>query len=128
MTKLTFKEETYQVIGACIKAHKNLGNGFQEDVYKEVLAKELTKSAIPFEQNKQLPIYYDGNRLDKFLCADFVCFNKIMLNIKAIDFLSEMIKQQALNYLKSTNLEVCLLVNFGENSLTWKRFIHTVPE
>lgn len=125
MTKLILQEETYKVIGACIKVHKNLGNGFQEAVYKEALTKELTKAEITFEQDKELSIYYGGTQLDKSLFTDFVCYEKIMLYIKATDFLSDILKQQALNYLKSTNLEVCLLVNFGENSLTWKRFIHT---
>lgn len=128
MTKLILQEETYKVIGACIKVHKNLGNGFQEAVYKEALTKELAKAEIPFEQDKELSIYYQGSRLDKSLFTDFVCFGKVMLYTKATDFLNDILKQQALNYLKSTDLEVCLLVNFGQNSLTWKRFIHTPSE
>lgn len=125
MSKLVLEEETYKVIGACIKVHKNLGNGFSEDVYHEALEKELVKAEIPFEQEKKLPIYYEGTQLDKYSVADFVCFDKIIVEIQSIGFLSPNIKQQALNYLKSTNLEVGLLINFGENSLTWKRFIHT---
>ena len=125
MSKLVLEEETYKVIGACIKVHKNLGNGFSEAVYHEALEKEMVKAEIPFEKEKKLPIYYDGNKLNEYSVADFVCFDKIIVEIKSIDFLNTNIKQQALNYLKSTNLEVGLLINFGENSLTWKRFIHT---
>lgn len=127
-TKLVLKEETYQVIGACINVHKTLGNGFSEAVYHQALEKELAKAEIPFEQEKKLPIYYEGNKLNEFSVADFVCFDKIILEIKCIGFLNSNIKQQAINYLKSTNLEVGLLINFGENSLTWKRFIHTPLE
>ena len=123
-TKLVLEEETYKVIGACINVHKKLGNGFSEAVYQEALVKELSKATIPFEQQKKLSIYYDGSRLNKHFVADFVCFEKILVEIKSMDFLNSNIKQQALNYLKSTNLEVGLLINFGENSLTWKRFIH----
>jgi GxxExxY protein len=125
VSKLVFEEETYKVIGACIKVHKNLGNGFSEEVYHEALVKELLKAEIPFEQEKNLPIYYEGSQLNKYYVADFVCFDKIIIEIKSISFLDTNIKQQALNYLKSTNLEVGLLINFGEISLTWKRFIHT---
>ncbi len=128
MTKLTFEEETYKVIGLSIKVHKKLGKGFQEAVYKEALTKELTKAEITFEKDKELSIYYDGNQMEKSLLTDFVCFGKIMVYIKATDSLNDSLKKQALNYLKSTNLDVCLLMNFGENSLTWKRFIHTPSE
>jgi GxxExxY protein len=123
--KLVLEEETYKVIGACIKVHKTLGNGFSKAVYQEALVKELEKGAIPFEQEKKLPIYYQGNKLNTYSVADFVCFDKIIIELQSISFLNTNIKQQALNYLKSTNLEVGLLINFGENSLTWKRFIHT---
>ena len=125
MSKLVLEEETYKVIGACIKVHKNLGNGFSEAVYHEALEKELANAEIPFEQGKKLSIFYEGNKLNESSVADFVCFDKIVVEIQSIDFLNSNIKQQALNYLKSTNLEVGLLINFGENSLTWKRFIHT---
>ena len=125
MSKLVLEEETYKVIGACIKVHKNLGNGFLEAVYHEAVAKELTRAKIPYERQKKLPIHYDGAELNYNFVADFVCFDKIVVEIKAIEFLNENIKHQTLNYLKSTNLEVGLLINFGETSLTWRRFINT---
>ncbi len=125
MTKLILEEETYKVIGACIKVHKKLGNGFTEGVYREAIIKELSKAEIPFEQEKKLPIFYEGSELDHYFIADLLCFDKIIVEIKAISFLNENVKHQALNYLKSTKLEVGLLINFGENILTWKRFINT---
>jgi GxxExxY protein len=128
MTKLLFKEETYKVIGACITVHKKLGSGFLESVYQEALAKELSKAKIPFKQQEKLNIYYDNEILKKYFMADFVCYDKIIVEIKATYFLTEKMNQQVINYLKSTNFEVRLLLNFGEKSLKWKRFINTLPK
>jgi len=128
MTKLLFKEETYKVIGACITVHKKLGSGFLESVYQEALAKELSKAKIPFKQQEKLNIYYDNEILKKYFMADFVCYDKIIAEIKATHFLTEKMNQQVINYLKSTNFEVGLLLNFGEKSLKWKRFINTLPK
>lgn len=125
MSKLVLEDETYKILGACIKVHKKLGNGFSESVYREALAKELTTSDIPFEQEKKLPVFYEGTQLDNYFVADFVCFNTIILEIKTLGCLNQRIKQQALKLLKSTNLEIGYLVNFGESSLTWKRYINT---
>lgn len=72
-------------------------------------------------------IYYEGVKLDKYFIADFVCFNQVILEIKAVNYLGQSLKQQVINYLKSTKMEVGLLINFGEKSLTWKRFINTNP-
>jgi len=126
LTKLLFEEETFKIIGASMTVHKTLGNGFLESVYQEALEKELTKQGIPFERQKKLSVYYDGQRLTKYFIADFVCYDKIILEIKAISFLHQNVKQQVINYLKTTELEVGLLINFGEKSLTWKRFINTL--
>ena len=125
MSKLVLEDETYKILGACIKVHKKLGNGFSESVYREALAKELTTSDIPFEQEKKLPVFYEGTQLDNYFVADFVCFNTIILEIKTLGCLNQRIKQQPLKLLKSTNLEIGYLVNFGESSLTWKRYINT---
>jgi len=125
MPKLLFEEETFKIIGTCMTVHKHLGNGFLESVYQEALEKELTKAEIPFERQKKLVVYYDGHKLNKYFVADFVCYDKIILEIKSVSFLAQNLKQQVINYLKSTELEVGLLINFGEKSLTWKRFINT---
>ncbi len=105
--------------------HKSLGAGFLESVYQEALEKELLKTGIPFERQKKLTVYYDGIKLKKYFIADFVCYDKIILEIKSVSFLAQNLKQQVINYLKTTNHEVGLLINFGEKSLTWKRFINT---
>jgi GxxExxY protein len=125
MSKLILEDETYKILGACIKVHKKLGNGFSESVYLEALAKELATSDIPFEQEKKLPVFYEGTRLDTYFVADFVCFETIILDIKSLAFINQNMKQQVLKFLKSTNLEIGYLVNFGEKNLTWKRYINT---
>lgn len=125
MPKLVLEDETYKILGACIQVHKNLGNGFSESVYREALAKELLKSEIPFEQEKKLPVFYEGTQLDSHFVADFVCFDTIILDIKSLGVVPQTLKQQVLKFLKSTNLEIGYLVNFGEKNLTWKRYINT---
>jgi len=125
MSKLLFEEESYSIIGTCIEIHKKLGNGFSEEVYREVIEKELVKRKIPFEKQKELALYYDGILLKKHFTADFVCYDKIIIEIKSVDQLQDEAKQQAVNYLKATNFKLGLLINFGEASLTWKRLINT---
>ena len=124
MTKLFLEEQTYKILGACIEVHKQLGNGFTEEVYHEALIKELTKLNIPFEHHKKLDVFYKGSKMDNPFIADFVCFDKIILEVKSLGGITETIKQQVLKFLLLTNLEVGYLVNFGEKTLTWKRFIN----
>lgn len=122
---LLLESETYKVIGACINVHKSLGSGFLESVYQEALEIEFNKQNIPFSKQKRLNILFDGKPLDKFFVADFVCYESIILEIKASKFLHSNNSSQVLNYLKATGLPVGLLINFGESSLKWKRFINT---
>ena len=121
--KLVSEKETYKIIGACIEVHKKLGNGFSVEVYKEALTKELLKAEIPFEKQKKLAIYYDGEKLDKYHIAEIVCFNTILVEITAMNFLSSTKKYQVINLLKSTRNEIGLLINFGEDSLSYKRVV-----
>lgn len=125
MSQLLFEEETYKVIGACMTVHKNLGSGFLESVYQEALSKELGKAEVPYVAFKKLSVFYDGSALDKYFIADFVCYEKIIIEIKSVSFLNKSLESQVINYLKATNKEVGLLINFGEKSLKWKRFINT---
>lgn len=125
MGKLLYEKETYRIIGACMKVHKNLGSGFLESVYQEVLAKELRNEGIPFEGQKKLNLFYEGERIGKYFVADFLCFHKIILELKSVAFLNKTFENQVVNYLKATEKEIGILVNFGEKSLKWKRFINT---
>lgn len=125
MADLIFKDESYKIIGACMEVHKKLGPGFLESVYSEALELEFNKAAISYEKEKKLPVFYDDKLLKKFFRADFVCFNSILIELKATKFLVEANKQQTLNNVKATNFRLGLLINFGEQSLKYYRFINS---
>lgn len=120
-----FKEESYQIIGACMKVHRALGPGFLEAVYEEALEKEFIKSSIPFKRQKKLEIYYDNEKMNKYYRADFICFDKIILEIKSVKNIPVAFYSQLNNYLKATKKELGMLINFGQPSLTYKRIINT---
>jgi GxxExxY protein len=125
MTELLLKDEVYSIIGAAMEVHSILGCGFLEPVYQEALEIELRKRKIPYAPQKQLPIYYKDNRLKKTYVADYIAFEKIVIEIKAITHLSSLEEAQLLNYLKATDHEVGLLINFGAESLQWKRMVRS---
>jgi len=125
MSKLLYEAETYKIIGACMTVHKSLGAGFLESVYQEALEKEFTKLGIPFIRHQKLSIIYNGQKLKKYFVADFVCYEKIIVELKATTFLRQDDEKQLLNYLKAISFEIGLLINFGQSSLTWKRLINT---
>ena len=125
MRKLLFEGETYRIIGACMKVHQALGSGFLESVYQEALEKEFAKDSIENIRHKKLNINYNGVKLKKYFITDFVCYGKIIIELKASSFIHKDSEAQLLNYLKATNYEVGLLINFGQRSLIWKRLINT---
>lgn len=121
---LLFKDEVYTIIGAAIEVHRELGHGFLEAVYHEALEIELTSRKIPFTSQQNLPIVYKGQQLKKEYIADLICYNQIVVKLKALNTLSGKEEGQLLNHLKATNLRVGLLINFGSvGRLEWKRFI-----
>lgn len=122
--KIIYKEESYQIIGICMNIHSTLGNGFLEAVYSEVLEKELMKNNIPYQREVKIDLFFNGEKLDKKYKADFVCFDHIILEIKAVSFIHENFTKQTLNYLKASNKKLGLLINFGEKSLKYKRIIN----
>ena len=121
--KLLYKEETYKIVGACMDVHRELGCGFLEAVYQEALAIEFANRNIPFEQEKLLRISYKGQLLQKEYKADFVCFNSIIIELKALGKLAPEHYAQTLNYLKITGYKLGLIINFGTTSLQYKRVI-----
>lgn len=123
MTELIYKDEVYEIIGAAMEVHKELGCGFLEAVYQEALEIELKDRKIPFESQKQLEIVYKGKQLEKEYFADVVCYGKIIVELKALDRLTSKEESQVLNYLKASGLKVGVLINFGGASLEWKRFV-----
>jgi len=124
MVEILFKEQSYKIIGACLAVHKKLGAGFLESVYSEALSFEFKKAVIPFEQEKKLQVYYEGLPLKKYFKADFVCYESIILELKATKFTTESDYQQTLNNLKATQFKLGLLINFGTLSLTYKRIVN----
>jgi len=124
MTDILYKEECYKIIGACIEVHKKLGCGFLESVYTEALELEFKKKEIPYEREKKLPVFYDHQPLHKFFKADFVCYQSIVIELKATKYLIETDSQQTLNNIKATQFKLGLLINFGTLSLTYKRIVN----
>ena len=123
MEKFIFKNETYKIIGAAMEVHKVLGCGFLEAVYQEAFEIELMKLNIPFEREKKLDIYYKDIKLQKEYYADFYCYNCIIVELKAQNELNGVHESQLLNYMTATNTKVGLLINFGQNSLEYKRMV-----
>jgi len=124
MTELLLKDEVYTIIGAAIEVHRELGPGFLEAVYQEAMELELQARNIPFEAQKALTIMYKEHRLRKEYTPDLLCYEQIIVDLKAIEQLSGKEESQILNYLKATNLRVGLLINFGSyGKLEWRRFI-----
>ena len=123
MGEFLFKEECYKIIGAAMTVHSELKNGFLEEVYQQALAIEMRLQGIPFEREKQLEIFYKGIKLDKKYYADFYCFDKIIVELKAKSQLNNEHIAQTLNYMKATNTKVALLLNFGESSFVYKRLV-----
>jgi GxxExxY protein len=127
MTKqeLLFKDECYNIIGACMAVHSELGNGFLESVYQEALAIEFRKQGIPFIKEKSFSIVYKGVELKSTFKTDFICYDydSIVLELKALSALNSDHMAQVINYLKATGLRVGLLVNFGTESLQRQRYV-----
>lgn len=120
---LLYKEESYQIVGACMEVHSELGRGFLEPVYQEALEIEFKQKNIPYEREKPLTIKYKDQLLQKHYNADFLCFEQIIVELKALAQLRSEHTSQVLNYLKATQLRLGILVNFGDKSLQYKRIV-----
>ena len=121
---LLFEEESFAIRGAIYEVYKNLGSGFLEAVYQEALEIELTTRHIPFKAQFDLDISYKGFPLRQTYRADVVCFDKIILELKAVKQVLPEHLAQLLNYLKTTNMKLGMLVNFcGPNGVEVKRIV-----
>jgi len=118
-------EQTYAIIGAAMTVHNELGCGFLEAVYQEALEIEFQFLYIPYEREKQLPIYYREKPLKTRYKADFVCYDSIIVELKALQQLTGTEESQVINYLKASRLNKALLINFGTKKLQFRRFIYT---
>lgn len=116
--------ETYRILGACFEVYNEMGCGFLEPVYQECLKIEFRNQQIPFESQKTLCIAYKGNELQKRYQPDFICYQSVVVEIKAVSRSSGEHQAQVLNYLHAANLDVGLLVNFGHHpKLEYERFL-----
>ncbi|MBS9464224.1 GxxExxY protein [Flagellimonas sp. 389] len=121
--KLIYKDESYFVIGLCMDVHNVLGKGFSESVYGDALEIELTTNGVPYKKEVKYSINYKGKVLKHQYYADFVIDNKIILELKAVERISSGHIKQTLNYLAASKMKLGLIVNFGEDSLAYKRVL-----
>jgi GxxExxY protein len=118
-------KKTYAIIGAAMEVHKELGSGFLEAVYQEALEREFTYQEIPHKSQPPVRIEYKGKPLKKKYEPDFICFDDVIVEIKAMDKLTSNEHAQIINYLKASRLKVGLLINFGAKSLEHQRFVYS---
>ena len=123
MSELLYKEEVFQLVGFCMEIHRELGKGHDEIVYKDAFVVELSRAGIPFLREKNYEITYKGVILPHYYYADFVVWDKILFEAKAVEKLIDSHIKQVLNYLAASKLRLGLLVNFGGDSLEWKRVV-----
>jgi GxxExxY protein len=122
--ELVYKEECYRIMGACFEVYKELGCGFLEAVYQECLAMEFEAQAIPFRPQVELGLQYKGRKLKQTFIPDFVCWEKIIVEIKALPDITDLHRAQLHNYLKATGYKLGLLVNFGHfPRVEWERIV-----
>lgn len=124
MSDIVLKEESFKIIGACMKVHAALGAGFLEAVYHEALEKELRQQEIPFKSKVKLNVYYNEEKLNKYYVADMICYDEIILELKVQQFIPKASYLQLRNYLKATRKRLGILINFGTPSLTYKRILN----
>jgi GxxExxY protein len=120
---ILYKAESFQIIGRCMEVHRELGRGHDEIIYKDALEYEFGQMRISFAREREFTIRYKETILPHKYFSDFVVFDKILLEVKAVECLSFSHVKQVLNYLAASKLKLGILVNFGENSLTYKRVI-----
>ncbi|MGH7778232.1 MAG: GxxExxY protein [Candidatus Binataceae bacterium] len=116
-------ERTYAIVGAAMEVHRELGNGFLEAIYQQALAIEFETRRIPFRREVEILVSYKGRQLDSTYRADFICFDEVVVELKALARFGGTEQSQVINYMKATGFKVALLLNFGTPSLEYRRFV-----
>jgi len=123
MTNIIYKEESFRIIGICMDVHNQLGAGFLEIVYKDALEYEFKMAGIPYEREKEYEVRYKNTILPHKFHADFVVYDKIILEVKGVSGIADEFIAQCINYLKVSENKLALLVNFGELRLKSQRVV-----
>lgn len=124
MSEVIYKEESYAIIGKCMEIHNELGHGFSEIVYKDALEMEFDDRDILFVREKEYPVHYKKRLLRHKFYADFIVFDKIILEIKCVKAITEEHVSQAINYLKVSGNKLALIVNFARGKLEYQRIVY----
>jgi GxxExxY protein len=123
MEDYLYKDENYLIVGLLYEVHKNLGKGFSEIVYKDALEFEFQQNNIPYKREQEFSVNYKNTTLKHKFYADFVVYDKIILELKTVDCFNASHYNQCLNYLKVSSYKLAILVNFNLISLEYKRII-----
>lgn len=123
IAKLIYGKESYRIIGACMAVHRELGCGMREVVYGDALEEEFKLQGIPYEREFSMMAVYKGIELKHSFVCDFICYEHILLEIKAERELNDINRSQVINYLKISKQPLGLLINFGEPSLKYERYL-----
>ncbi len=124
MSEIRLKDESYKIVGACFEVYNQKGYGFTEPIYQACLEKEFSIQGIPFVPQPEVPVTYKGMVLEQTFRPDFICYGKIIVEIKSVSAFMDAHRAQILNYLHSTGFELGLLVNFGVfPKLGYERFV-----
>jgi GxxExxY protein len=123
MSELLYKDDMFKLVGFCMEIHRELGKGHDEVIYKDALVIDLERARIPFDRELKYKVSYKGVILPHHYQADVVVWDKILFEAKAVEMLTDAHVKQVLNYLAASKLELGLLVNFGADSLEWKRVV-----
>ena len=123
MSDIILKEESYKIIGACMEVHRELGFGFKEIIYKDALEIEFKSLEIPYQREKLYKVEYKGKILPRRYPADFVIYDSIILEVKAMPMIINNFVLQTRNYLKASGIRLGIIANFGESSFKSKRVV-----
>ena len=119
---MIFPDEAYEIIGAAMEVHNTLGQGFLESMYQEALEIEMSKREIPFSSQTKIQIHYKDIPMEHYFVADFVCYDKIIVELKSVSAILPEHEAQIINYLRATGFKLGILLNFNEESLFFKRY------
>jgi GxxExxY protein len=126
MAELIYKDEVYAIVGTAMEVYNQLGPGFLEPIYQEAMEIETLGRKIPTQPQHKIVVEYKGKPLKKSYIADLLCYDQVIVELKAIDALTTREESQLINYLKGTGLKVSLLINFGSyGKLEWRRMVLT---